>query len=67
MDPITISIVINAALSIAGAFGWIKKNKEVKQMADVMERCPTKNQDLKEIAVLAGLDVAAKTLKKLLK
>ena len=67
MDPITISLIANVVFPIIGGWIWGKKKKEVKELTNVMERCPTKNQDLKEIAVLAGLDVAAKTLKKLLK
>jgi len=62
MDPITISVLINAGLSIAGALGWIKTRKKDKEIAQVLERCPTANQDLKEIAAEAGLKVAVKAL-----
>ena len=70
MDPITLTIISYAVPSIIAVIGgWfgVKKNKEVKELAQVMKECPTPDQDLRKIAIEAGLEIAAKVIRKHLK
>ena len=70
MDPITIAILSYAGPAIVGIVGgWfgLTKRKENRQLVEILDKCDTPNEKLKHIAFEAGLEIAEKALKRMLK
>jgi len=69
MDTYTMIIeaAINILLAIAAASGWIKRKKDIGQLAKIMDKSDTPNERLRQIAVEIGATAARKILNKTLK